>query len=264
MSHPIDPWESGEQYEIFMGRWSRKAARDFLRWLPIPEERRWIDVGTGTGILSSQILDLKAPVEVLAIDPSEQFIAFAGEMVPHPAVKFKVGSAYEIPADSDQYDGVVSSLVLNFIPDLARALAEMRRVTRPGGIAAGYVWDYAGKMEMLRYFWDAVIELDPGAGDLDEGRRFELCNPGRLEAAFMQAAFSQVETRAIDVRTPFENFEAYWQPFMGGIGPAGGYAAGLNTEHLSRLKRALRTAIPAGPDGKIDLIARAWAVRGVN
>ena len=114
------------------------------------------------------------------------------------------------------FDAVVAGLVLNFIPSPERALAEMKRVLRPGGTGAVYVWDHAGEMQLIRHFWDAAIVLDPGARDLDEGRRFPICHPDRLLALFRDAGFERMECRVIDVPTVFENFDDYWSPFLGG------------------------------------------------
>ena len=157
---------------------------------------------------------------------------------------------------------MVSGLVLNFVPDLGAALAEMLRVTRPGGVVAGYVWDYAGGMELIRRFWDAAIELDPAARGLDEGIRFPICAPGPLQRAFESAGLAGVEVRPIDVPTVFRDFDDYWTPFLSGVGPAPGYAAALDPARRDALRERLDATLPREPDGRIALTARAWAVRG--
>ena len=159
-------------------------------------------------------------------------------------------------------DVVVAGLVLNFVPDPVVALAEMRRVARPGGVIAAYVWDYAGKMELMRYFWDAAVALDPGALELDEGRRFPLAAPGPLRAAFEGAGLEAVDVRSIDVPTVFASFDDYWTPFLSGVGPAPGYVVGLDDRARSALRDRLQATLPIASDGSIHLIARAWAVRG--
>jgi hypothetical protein len=118
-------------------------------------------------------------------------------------------------------------------------------------------------MQMLRYFWNAAIAIDPTAKELDEGNRFPLCQPSALEALFQEAGLKNVETRAIDVPTIFRDFDDYWSPFLGGQGPAPGYAMSLSNEQRKALEERLRTVLPVSSDGAIDLIARAWAVRGV-
>jgi hypothetical protein len=135
---------------------------------------------------------------------------------------------------------------------------------RSGGTIAVYVWDYAGEMRLIRHFWDAAIELDARAADLDEGRRFPICNPRALEALFHDSGLRDASSRAIDVPTRFQDFSDYWNPFLGGQGPAPGYAMSLSEEARSRLRDHLRERLPIAADGSIDLIARAWAIRGTR
>ena len=158
---------------------------------------------------------------------------------------------------------VVSGLVLNFVPDQRAALAEMARVTGKGGTIAAYVWDYAGKMELMRFFWDAAVELDPGAAKMDEGIRFPLCRPEALEKLFAGAGLKGVEVTPIDIPTPFANFDDYWQPFLGGQGPAPAYAMSLDETARARLRDRIRERLPIQADGSISLTARAWAVRAM-
>src|SRR6185436_12586142 len=135
-------------------------------------------------------------------------------------------------------------------------------VVRPRDTVAAYVWDYAGKMELLRYFWDAAVELDRGAVELDEGRRFPLCQPTALAELFRRAGLSEIQVHAIDVPTRFRDFDDYWTPFLGGQGPAPGYAMSLSEERRDALRDRVRARLPIAADGSLDLIARAWAVRG--
>jgi len=169
-----------------------------------------------------------------------------------------------LPFEDATFDAVVSGLVLNFIPDLQRALIKMRRVSRPGGVVAAYVWDYAGKMQLMRYFWDAASALDVAASALDEGVRFASCTPHALEEVFRATGFADLATRAIEVPTRFRNFDDYWSPFLGGQGPAPGYAMSLPGERRVALRERIRAQLPIRSDGSIDLIARAWAVRGLR
>ena len=158
---------------------------------------------------------------------------------------------------------MVSGLVLNFVPDPHLALLEMARVTAGGGTIAAYVWDYAGKMELMREFWDAAAALDAAAAQLDEGIRFPLCRPQALAACFAGAGLKDVEVRAIDIPTPFTSFDDYWQPFLGGQGPAPAYAMSLDEPARARLRERIAQRLPAKPDGSIALTARAWAVRAI-
>jgi SAM-dependent methyltransferase len=259
-----DTWATGAAYEPYVGRWSRLVAKEFLSWLAVPPGKRWLDIGCGTGALSGMILAMASPAQVDAVDRSEGYAGYAREHVKDPRVRFEVADAQALPSPSGSYDAVVSGLMLNFVPDPARAAAEMARVARSGATVAAYVWDYAGRMELMRHFWDAAGALDPAARDLDEGCRFPLCQPEPLAALFGGAALAAVETRAIEIPTVFRDFDDYWTPFLGGQGPAPGYAMSLDEGRRAALRERLRAALPAGPDGAIRLVARAWAVRGAK
>jgi SAM-dependent methyltransferase len=261
---PADVWAAGAAYEPYVGRWSRLVAREFLRWLAIPNDARWLDVGCGTGALAETILGDAAPAQVEGVDPSSGFVQFARSQVRDPRAAFTVADAQALPQDTGCFDVVVSGLALNFIPRPDVALAEMARVTRSGGTVAVYVWDYAGEMQLMRHFWDAAVALDARAAELDEGRRFPLCDPVELERLFRDASLLEVASRAIDVPTRFHDFDDYWRPFLGGQGPAPGYAMSLSEQRRTALRDRIRAALPVAKDGSIDLIARAWAVRGVR
>ena len=259
-----DVWASGAAYEPYVGRWSRLVAREFLAWLAVPARARWLDVGCGTGALTQTILAESEPQSVTGVDASAGFVAYAREQTPDPRARFAVADARQIAEETGAYDAAVSGLVLNFVPEPERAAAEMARVTRAGGVVAAYVWDYAGQMQLIRYFWDVAAALDPGAAELDEGRRFSLCQPEALQALFDTAGLREVATRAIDVPTHFRDFDDYWRPFLGGQGPAPHYATALDAEGQAALRESLRARLPIAADGSIALVARAWAVRGVR
>src|SRR5258706_10628477 len=179
-----DVWASGTAYEPYVGRWSRLVAQGFLSWLDVPPDRHWLDVGCGTGALTQTILQQASPAQIKAIDRSEGFVAFAQNQLHDERAQFDVGDAMDLPIETATYDVTVSGLMLNFVPQPNRAVEEMARATKPGGIVAVYVWDYAGKMQLMRHFWNAAVALDPQALDLDEGRRFPLCNPQVLIGLF--------------------------------------------------------------------------------
>jgi SAM-dependent methyltransferase len=167
-----------------------------------------------------------------------------------------------LPFDDEMFGAVVSGLALNFIPRQEVALAEMRRVARSGGIVAVYVWDYSDQMQMMRIFWDAALELDQAVADKVESLRFPFCQPEPLTELFKSAGLTGVEVRAIDATTHFRDFDDYWSPFLGGQGPAPGYAMSLTEERRTVLREHIRSRLPVTQDGSISLIARAWAVRG--
>jgi SAM-dependent methyltransferase len=257
-------WDDGGAYESYVGRWSRLVAREFLAWLDAPAHADWLDIGCGAGALTQTILALATPANVRGIDLSPDFIAFARMHTADPRASFAVGDAQALPEPDAVCAMAVSGLALNFVPQPDRAVAEMARVTRPSGIVAAYVWDYAGEMQLMRYFWDAVIALNPAAETLDEGKRFPLCAPEPLAQLFTQAGLRQVETRAIDAPTVFRDFDDYWTPFLSGQGPASGYAMSLSDQQRTALRESLRGRLPTASDGSIALIARAWAVKGMR
>jgi SAM-dependent methyltransferase len=263
VSEASDIWVSGDAYEPYVGRWSRVVAREFLAWLDVPTGSRWLDVGCGTGALTTVILEKAIPSEVLGVDPSAGFVAYARAHVTDSRARFEIGDARALAASEAAFAAVVAGLSLNFVPDPTAAVVEMARVVRPGGIVGAYVWDYAGGMELMRRFWDAVSALDPSARDLDEGRIFAaFCNPDALADLFSNAGLGNVETRAVDIPTVFRDFDDYWDPFLGGQGPAPAYLVTMNEERRNALRERLRTDMAVTDDGHIALVARAWAVRG--
>jgi SAM-dependent methyltransferase len=254
-------WASGDAYEPYVGRWSRLVAREFLAWLDVPPQRRWLDVGCGTGALTQTVLAVADPATVTGIDASAGYVAYARGQVDDPRADFRTGNAQALPFEPASFDAAVSGLMLNFLPRPERGVAEIARVTRPGGVVGVYVWDYAGQMQLMRHFWDAAVTLDPGAAELDEGRRFPLCRAEPLEQLFGEAGLEDVSIRSIDVPTVFRDFDDYWSPFLGGQGPAPSYAMSLSEERRAALRDRIRAALPSAADGSIHLIARAWAVQ---
>lgn len=263
-SQPKEVWASGVAYEPFVGRWSRLVAREFLNWLAVSARSHWLDVGCGTGALSQTIFASASPSAVKGIDRSNDYIAFVREQVRDERVQFEVGDAQALPVETGAYDAVVSGLVLNFIPQPQQAAAEMTRAARSGGVVAAYVWDYAGKMQLLRHFWNAATALDPAAYDLDQGRRFLMCQPDPLKQLFDHAGLQDVEVRPIDISTDFRDFDDFWLPFLGGQGAAPSYVMSLSEERRATLRERIRAGLPFALDGSIPLVARAWAVRGIR
>ena len=257
-----DIWQSGAGYESYVGRWSRRVAEVFIASLGMQAGARWVDVGCGTGAVTETILRLARPAGVVGVDPSEAFVTFAREHIADDRAHFALGDGAALPLPDHGADAAVSGLVLNFAADPVAMLADMRRVTRPGGTVAIYVWDYADGMELIRHFWDAAVELDPAAGGKAESRMFGICKPGPLRDAFGRAGLTDVDIQPVDVPTVFRDFDDYWLPFLMDTAPAPRHALSLSEDDREDLRRRLEARLPTAHDGTIHLTARAWAARG--
>ena len=259
---PMDKWTSGAAYEQWMGRWSRLLAHEFLNWLNLPANLRWLDVCCGSGVLTEAIVDRFAPTRVTGIDVSPQQIEFARSQHTRPGVSFQTGDAMALPFAEASFDVAVCGLGLNYVPSPEDALQEMRRVTVPGAIIAIYLWDYADGARFLREFWDAAAAVDREALAYDQAKRFPLCNPEALRKFFADACLEQVKVRALDITTRFASFDDYWQPLLMGQGSAPNYLATRDQTTQNAIRERLRVSLPASSDGAIELPARAWAVCG--
>lgn len=261
-----DVFSVGPAYEAYIGRWSRPVAREFVRWLGVPARRRWLDVGCGTGALTEIAVEVGEARSVVGVDPSPGFVQHARARTFGTAeVQFLVGDALGLPVGSVDFDAVVSGLVLNFVPEPGRMLAEMTRAGRPRGTIAVYVWDMSGGMELIARFWEAATEVDPSAATRNEAPRFrEICAPEPLETLFASAGLTDVILRPIDVPTVFTDFDDLWTPFLGGQGPAPAYLVSLPPDRQDAIREALRRRVEPGADGTIALNARAWAIRGTK
>jgi len=247
-------------YERFMGRWSVQLAPRFLDEVGMPEPRRVLDLGSGTGNLTRAVAERWPACTVVGVDPSVPFVEAARERTGSLGgrVRFEVGGADDVPLDDDSVDAALALLVLPFVPDADRAVAQMRRVTRPGGVLAAAVWDYGRRMQMLRTLWDAAARLDPSVTGQDEGTT-PLGRPGGLIDLWQRGGLEDVDGSRVTVSTGFTDFDDYWEPFLRGQGPAGVYVAGLSDSARAALRDEVAAAVGPGP---FDLSATAWWVRG--
>lgn len=245
-----------------MGRWSRQLAPKFVAWLQVPAGVHWLDVGCGTGALTDAICEIADPASVVGCDPSQAFVEYAREHHADERASFAIGGVGSLPSRPGGFGSVTSSLALNFFPEPAASVEEMHGIAVSGGTVSACVWDYADRMDFLRRFWDVAAGIDPNVRKLDEGERFPICRPEALEELFRQAGFLDVHCDPIEITTEFSSFDEYWQPFLGGSGPAPSYVSSLEEERRTALAGELDRALPRRPDGTIALIARAWAVRG--
>ena len=258
-----DSWDDGPAYDRYIGRWSRAIAAEFVRWLGVPHSSAWLDFGCGTGALSQVVLSAASPRLVIGCDRSPAFAAFASAQSSDPRMSFVVAEVPNLPRIDGGFDAVVSGLVLNFLPVPRDGPAAMAARAHHEGVVAAYVWDYGDGMQPLRLFWDAASELDPAAGPLDEGVQFPLCRRDSFEQLFHQVGLRNVVLRSLEIPTVFRDFDDYWAPFLGGQGPAPGYAMRLPAERRDRLRELIRSRLRRRDDGTIHLSARAWAARGI-
>jgi ubiquinone/menaquinone biosynthesis C-methylase UbiE len=256
-------FSAGDAYERFMGRWSRELAPLLVKFAGVRDGDAVLDVGSGTGALTAAVAAAAPSSRVIGIDPSAPYVAFAQRRHPGDRVRFEVGDAQQLRFLNGSFDRTLSLLVLNFIPDPAKALDEMTRVTRPGRTVAAAVWDYGQGMEMLRIFWDEAIALSPAMGARDE-RHMPLSRKEELAELWREHGLQDVLEETLTIQTRFVSFDDYWSPFLEKQGPAGEYVASLSATERDQLRLRLRRRLLGdGPDRPIVLTARAWSVRGI-
>lgn len=245
---------AADAYDAFMGRYSRLLSPQMVDFAEIGEGDRVLDVGSGPGILTGELVARLGPAAVTAIDPSASFVEAARDR--HPGVTVLQGSAEELPFPDGAFDASLAQLVVHFMSDPVRGLAEMRRVTRNGGVVAASVWDLAGGRAPLSLFWRAAHDLDMDAADES---RMSGAREGHLVELFEAAGLHDVRGSVFTVSLEHQSFEEWWDPYTRGVGPAGGYVATLDEERRTALRERCRALLPDGP---FTLTAHAWAARG--
>ena len=259
MSSPQIRFEDGAAYETYMGVWSRDVGDAFLRWLAPERGWRWADVGCGNGAFTELLVERCAPARVQGVDPAPAQIAFARERFAKDApVAFDVGDAQDLPWADAAFDAATMALVIFFVPDPARGVAEMVRVTRPGGSVSTYAWDLLGGGFPYMALFDAMTELgiDPPGPPSPEASRLE-----SLRSLWQGAGLVELETHTIEVQREFESFERYWDIARSGPRVSATIGA-LGDADRGRLREALRRRAPAGADGRIVRSAWANAIKG--
>jgi ubiquinone/menaquinone biosynthesis C-methylase UbiE len=253
---------NGVAYERFMGRWSRLTGELFVDWLQIPPHAKWLDVGCGTGAFSDVILSTCSPSSVVAFDPSGQHIKFARSHVNDDRIQFKIGDATAVDAKDGDFDVAVAALVLNFVPAKAKAVAEMRRVVRRGGVVAAYVWDFAGRRNVSQHLMNAVSEIGTHAANPLSTLEAESTTQIALATLFGSSGLDTVETKDLDIAARFTDFEDYWESNTTFQSPVANVCASLPSDQRQAVRERLRDTLPISADGTIVIQARASAVRG--
>ena len=255
----------GDGYELQMGRWSRRLAVPFLDWIGCADGERVLDVGCGTGHLAAAVTTLSRPAEVHGIDFSAAYIDHAtAHHAGDPRLVFRVGDACALDFPDASFDRVLALLVLHFVPRADQAIAEMRRVARPGGVVGAAVWDARGGFVANRLFFDTAAALDPKAGER-RARNYTrpMTRPGELAAAWRAAGLCEVRETVLSIRMEYASFADYWMHYVGRDGPGAEYVGSLGPTERERLEAAVRAAYLDGePDGPRSHAALAWAVKG--
>jgi SAM-dependent methyltransferase len=246
---------AAEKYDRFMGRYSTPLATLFAEFAGVEAGQRVVDVGSGPGALTTELVRLAGTGAVTAADPSEPLLAAARER--HPGVSVRRASAEELPFADDEFDAALAQLVVHLMNEPVSGLREMSRVTRTGGVVAACVWDHAGDQGPLQAFWEAAHELDPDVADESQlpGTR-----EGHLAELFDEAGLHDVEDAALTVRVEHPSFEDWWEPFTLGVGPAGSHAASLDPRRQAELRERCRGLLPHAPFVQAGV---AWAARGL-
>ncbi len=251
-------------YERLMGRWSPLLAQQLIAFAGLAPGARILDLGCGTGSLALTLVAVAAPREVVGVDIAPPYVAHAAARSRDERLHFLEGDGLALDFPDHAFDASLSLLALNFMADPARALAEMRRVTRPGGIVAAAVWDFAGGLTYQRIFWDTAAALDPAA-DAARAKHFSspLTSADELERAFHDAGLVAVAGATLTIRQRYADFADYWQPIATAQGPVGDYVKALPSERRAALAAALERAYRCGqPDGPRSMAASAWAAKG--
>ncbi len=249
-------------YEHVMGRWSARLAPGFAEFAQVPDCGRLLDVGCGTGTLTRWIESTAPRMDIVGIDPAQSFIDYARSRTTSSRIGFQLGNVLGMQFPNESFDRCLSLLVLMFVPDPEKAVSEMCRVTRSGGIVGACTWAHDG-LEFSQVFWEEASELDP-EGVTRAERALHSNRQGQLSTLWKNAGLTEVEETTIEIQTPFLSFEDYWSPLMTGVGPNGVYLASLSADRRDALRDAIRNRLlPKGSDGPISLRARALAVRGV-
>jgi SAM-dependent methyltransferase len=246
---------AADAYDRFMGRYSVPLAPLLADFAAVVPGQRVLDVGCGPGALTAELVRRLGPADVSAVDPSEPFVAAAEER--HPGVTVRHAAAEQLPFGDQAFDAALAQLVVHFMAHPVVGLREMARVTRTHGVVAACVWDHAGGQGPLSLFWEAARELDP---DVEGESQLAGAREGHLAQLFQAAGLHEIEESALSVNVEHPSFEEWWEPFTLGVGPAGGYAAGLDAKRQAQLRERCREMLPAAP---FVLTARAWAARGL-
>ena len=251
---------SADAYDRLVGRYAPSLATALIEFTGVEQGMRALDVGCGPGALTAALADRLGPGSVCGAEPSEPFAEACRARL--PGVEVVSAAAEALPFGDGSFDVTLSQLVVNFMRDSQKGVLEMARVTRPGGVVASCVWDYAGEMTLLRAFWDAAAEVEPDRAGADEGAIMRWCGEGELAELWESAGLREVRSGTLVARAAYEGFEDLWSPLLTGVAPAGAFVKSLDEDRRAALHDAFRRRLGVG-EQPFELTARAWAAAGV-
>jgi ubiquinone/menaquinone biosynthesis C-methylase UbiE len=249
----------GQAYERLMGRWSRAAGETFLDWLLLPKGLNWLDVGCGTGAFTELVIERCGPSNITAIDPAEDQIAYARNRPAAALASFRIGDSQSLPLADDSFDVAAMALVISFIPDAPKAVAEMKRVVKPHGMVGAYMWDTLGGGFVQRPLIEAITAMNVviAPSPLRRNSRIE-----EMRALWQGANLEEIATRTIEIEVSYSNFDEYWASQTGLANTAVQAIRKMSERDVTNLKAHLRAHLPTDQNGRIAYPARANAVKG--
>ena len=254
-------FDDGEAYERLMGRWSQRVAAIFLDWLNVPRGLHWLDVGCGNGAFTEALIARCVPAGVTAIDPSDDQLAYARTRPGAKTADFRTGNAQGMPFTDSVFDGAIMALVISFLPEPNKAVAEMARVVRPGGWVAAYMWDIPGGGVPSHPIYLALEGMGMTAARPPNP---EVSAPSAMTRIWEGAGLVSVETTVIRIRTIYSEFEDYWESNVVPVGPQGKLIAGMSAASKKELRAQLQSRLPTLRDGRVVFDSFANAVKGRN
>jgi len=260
----VKPMGATEAYDWRAGRWSQAVGQSFVEWLSCPSGLRWLEIGCGAGALSRAILEKGEPGKLIGIDPSKEDLAQTRQTLRDGRAEFQQGVMEALPFPDGSFDVIAAGLVFNFLKDTPLAFGEMQRVAVPDGCLAGYVWDFAGEMQVVRRFWDAAIAVDSAAAQADQAVIFPYCTPEALRQLFLVSGLRDVDVQPISATARFPDFVTYWRALTAEDWTGGRFVNALPEIARQAIRKRLYESLPLQDDGSFVLMTRAWAVRGTT
>ncbi len=260
-SQPAQQWKDANAYNLYVGRWSKLISADFIEWLNPPLNLKWLELGCGTGSLTSEIVSSRSPSHLLATDTSEIYLNDARKHIASAQISFLNADLNTVQVP-DEFDEITSGLVLNFIPGIENMLLKILNNLRHGGRLSAFVWDYAGHYQPMRHFWNAARDVHEQADMFDAGIKYKLCMKKNLIRLFESLNLSNIKFVNIERIASYVNFEDYWLPIKSAQGSVAEFLTTLTPDQIMKLRDLLRSRLPISSNGELKLIISALAIEG--